>query len=211
MNYDIASHWFIVYSLFTTAFVVTTSLSSVMICKNTINNKSISIGLFTVVGIMISNGLSSMIGFSVCSFFARYNQLFKYIQLIGTSYLLYVGVKMMTSKIESDLFDRDYGLSYDKIDAIKNGFLYTFSDIYRTIIIVAIVSQFYKVASRWYEYLYLLSTIPIISFVVFSVLAFGCRFSRLWYVLKKYAESINKVIGFAIVILVATNIRNVLK
>ncbi len=203
-------NWFLVYIVTLFLFDVSPGVSFFITAKNTIKNKSLKLGFFTALGIATSDGVSAIIGFFFCSLLNTHQVAFRYAQLVGMSYLLYVGIKMMTTKKDEVLLEDVPNASSQALEAYKSGFLYTCSNFGIATVIISVISQFYGYISSWYGYLMLLVCVPVISFFTFALIACSCYWLRLWWLFGKYTGLIDKVCGFVIILLAITNVKSIL-
>ena len=210
MIIDITLHWFLVYILTLFLFDISPGVSFVITAKNTIKNKSLKLGLFTALGVASSDGVSALIGFFCCALLNKHHLLFQYAQMVGMSYLLYVGIKMMTTKQKEYTFEDAPSTSRDKLDAYKSGFLYTFSNIGVATVIITVISQFYQYVNSGSARFGLIMIVPVISFATFALIAFCCYFLKLWWLFGKKAYMMDRISGFIIIILATTNIKSIL-
>lgn len=202
--------WLLVYITTLFLFDLSPGVSFVLTAKNTIKNKSLKIGLFTALGVASSDGLTALIGFFFCTALNTHKMLFGYCQALGVCYLMYVGMKMFTSKTEKLSLEGGVSMSKQKWEAYKSGFLCTFSNIGIAVVIVSVMSQFYDNVSHWYGYFGLLIMVPVISFLSFASIACCCYFLKLWWLFSKYAGLLDKIAGVVIIILATTNIKEIL-
>lgn len=208
--YNLHFHWFFVYLMTLFLFDISPGVSFVITAKNTIKNKSLRIGLFTALGVACSDGLSAIIGFFCCSLLQKYQTVFQYAQMIGMSYLLCVGIRMMTSQKKEYSIDDGPSISKFSIDAFKNGFLYTFSNIGVATIIISVISQFYKYIDTTSGHFGLVMVVPVVSFFTFALIAGGCYFLKLWWLFGKKAYMMDRIAGFIIILLAITNVKSIL-
>ncbi len=206
----IISSWIVVYMITLFLFDISPGVSFVITAKNTIENKSLKMGLFTALGVATSDGISAIIGFFFCSVLNNYQTAFKYAQIVGMSYLLCVGIKMMTTKKKTCSLEDAPSTSKLALDAYKSGFLYTFSNFGIATVIISVISQFYGYVSSWYGYLGLLICVPFISFITFALIAFCCYFLKLWWLFSKNAALMDKIAGFVIILLAITNVKSII-
>ena len=207
---DILTNWFVIYVITLFLFDVSPGVSFVITAKNTIKNKSLKMGLLTAFGVATSDGISALIGFFFCSLLNMHPTAFKYAQMIGMSYLLYVGIKMMATQKETYTLEEAPSESRQAFDAYKSGFLYTFSNIGVATVIISVISQFYHYVQGWFGYVKLLTCVPLISFLTFGLIACCCYFLKLWWLFGKHAGLMDKIAGFIIIVLAVTNIRSIL-
>ena len=208
--YGLVFPWFITYFITLFLFDVSPGVSFVTTAKNTIKNKSLTIGVFTALGIATSDAISSVVGFFFCSALTKYDKAFKIIQLLGMVYLLFVGAKMFFSKAEELTMDKAT-LSKTKKDAYKSGFFYTASNFSIAIVITSVISQFYKYVNSWYGYTGLLITVPVVSFLTFFLIACCCYYLKIWKIFGKYGWVLDKIAGCVLVFLALCNVKDILK
>ena len=202
--------WILVYLITLFLFDISPGVSFVITAKNTINNKSLKMGLFTALGIATSDAMSAIIGFFFCSALNAHKTAFQYAQMLGMSYLLYVGIRMVATKKETQTFEDAPSTSKQIFDAYKSGFLYTFSNIGVATVIISIISQFYGYINGWHGYVGLLLCVPLISFFSSALVAFSCYFLKLWWLFSKHAGLMDKIAGFIIILLAITNVKAIL-
>lgn len=202
--------WFITYVITLFVFDVSPGVSFVMTAKNTIKNKSLAIGCFTALGVATSDALSAIIGFFFCSALEKYASVFKIAQLCGMAILFYIGANMLTAK-QKELSLEEVGLSVNKKEAYKSGFVVTVTNIGIATVIVSVISQFYKYIDSGIGYFILLITVPIVSFLTFCLIACGCYFLKLWKVFGKYAWLLDKIAGIVLIALAVLNVIEILK
>lgn len=210
MPSNIVLSWFSVYIVMLFLFRLLPSVSFLITAKNTIENKSLKIGIFTTLGIATSDCLFAIISFFLCFILSLNKIVFQYGQIIGMSYLLYFGIKTMLTKKETCSLSDVSGISRQITDAYKSGFLYTFSNLSDVIIIMSIISQFYNYANNWSLYLLLFFCVPVISFLTSMFISFSCYHFKLWWFFSGYSGMIERVVGFIIILLSITNIRSIL-
>jgi len=207
---NIVIPWFIVYITTLFLFDVSPGVSFVITAKNTIKNKSLMIGLFTALGVATSDCLSALIGFFCCALLDQYKLIFQYAQMVGMSYLLYVGIRMMTAKQKEYKLEDAPSTSKYKLDAFKSGFLYTFSNIGIATVIITVISQFYQYVDGNVARFGLVMVVPVISFLTFALIAVCCYFLKLWWLFGKKAYMMDRIAGFIIIILATTNMKAIL-
>ena len=200
--------WWVFYIITLFMFDISPGVSFVTVAKNTIKNKSLTIGLFTALGIATSDGISAIVGFFFCKTLNYYGKIFMYVQALGMCYLLYVGMKMMAAK--PTVMKLEGSLSKAKFEAFKTGFLYTFSNFGIATIIITVISQFYNHVGTWKGYAGLLATVPAVSFATFAMIACACYFLKLWWLFSKYSGALDKIAGFVIICLAGTNLKSIL-
>ena len=186
MNATILHHWYLTYILTLFSFNIVPGVSFIATIKNTIEQKSFKAGLCTAIGVATADFI-----------------------MIGMMYLLYIGVKIMTSK-RTSLADNKISTSSNLLEAYKSGFLYNFSNIGMITITIGIVSQYYKYVSHWYGYFNLILTIPLVSCSYFTCIAFLCYRFNLWKFFDKHVAIFDKVAGFIIIFLASTNMKSIL-
>ena len=191
------------------SFNIVPGVSFIATIKNTIEQKSFKAGLFTAMGIATADFVVAILGYFFCATLELHQTAFKYTRMVGMMYLLYIGVKIMTSK-RKNLATNNVSLSNGLFDAYKSGFLYNFSNIGMITITIGIVSQYYKYVSHWYGYFNLVLTIPIVSFSYFTCIAFLCNRFNLWKLFDKHVAIFDKVAGFVIILLASTNMKSIL-
>lgn len=208
--YNLHIPWFIVYIITLFLFDVSPGVSFIITAKNTIKNKSLRIGLFTALGVACSDGLSAIIGFFFCSLLQKHHTIFQYAQLLGMSYLLCIGIRMMTSAKKEYSIDDGPTMSKYSIEGFKSGFLYTFSNIGVATIIISVISQFYQYVNGGLAHFGLVMVVPFVSFFTFALISCGCYFLKLWWLFGKKAYLMDKIGGFVIILLAITNVKSIL-
>jgi len=201
--------WFVVYITILLLYNISPSVSFVITARNTVKNKSFKIGISTSLGAATANCLFAVIGFLFCYTLNKNKVMFQYYQILGMSYLLYTGIKMLTTKIETNFTKNTQLISIKTFEAYKDGFFYTSSNISIAITIISLISQFYHYIDRWYLHLIFLFCVPCISFLS-SIIVVCCYFLKLWWLYSKYATLIDKIVGFAIILLATTNVKSIL-
>ena len=206
---NLPHHWYIAYILTLFSFNLCPGVSFVATIKNTIENKSFKVGMFTAMGVATADLLAGVLGYFFCATLEMHKMAFKYARMIGMMYLLYIGIKMMSSKRKT-LSTSERSLSSSCLDAYKSGFLYNFSNIGMITITISVVSQYYKYITAWYGYVNLIITVPMVSFSYFTTIAFLCNYLNLWKFFEKRISIFDKVAGFVIILLASTNIKSIL-
>lgn len=201
--------WFFVYVTILLLYNVSPSVSFVITARNTVKSKSFKIGISTSLGVATANCLFAVIGFLFCYTLNKNKVMFQYYQILGMSYLLYTGIKMLTTKIETNFTKNTQLISIKTFEAYKDGFFYTSSSISIAITIISLISQFYHYIDRWYLHLIFLFCVPCISFLS-SIIVVCCYFLKLSWLYSKYATLIDKIVGFVIILLATTNVKSIL-
>ena len=209
MNATILHHWYLTYILTLFSFNIVPGVSFIATIKNTIEQKSFKAGLCTAIGVATADFIAAILGYFFCATLELHQTAFQYARMVGMMYLLYIGIKIMTSK-RTSLADNKISTSSNLLEAYKSGFLYNFSNIGMITITIGIVSQYYKYVSHWYGYFNLVLTIPIVSFSYFTCIAFLCYRFNLWKFFDKHVAIFDKVAGFIIIFLASTNMKSIL-
>ncbi len=209
MNATILHHWYLTYILTLFSFNIVPGVSFIATIKNTIEQKSFKAGLCTAIGVATADFIAAILGYFFCATLELHQTAFKYARMIGMMYLLYIGVKIMTSK-RKNLADSNISLTSGFLDAYKSGFLYNFSNIGMITITIGVISQYYKYVSHWYGYANLVLSVPLVSFTYFTCVAFLCNFLNLWKFFDKHVAIFDKIAGFVIILLASTNMKSIL-
>lgn len=192
-------HWLLTYSLFLIVFCFA-SLINIFNLQRTINCKqSCFMSLAFSIGILIL----AMFSLCCCALLQKHKEIFNYSQMIGTAYLLYTGASIMTQdKVQAK------NINNDKQN--KNFYNIVVETTFNTkiaMVIIAIITQFYKNISHWHVLLLSLFSTLAIGFLIHFVAIFGKKY------LQKYKKNINfiyKLLGFAIIILSVSSIKNII-
>lgn len=201
--------WFITYFITLFIFDISPGVTFVMTCKNTIKNRSFLMGIFTALGAATSDGISSIIGFFFCQVLEKYNTSFKILQICGMMILFYFAIKMIISKPKEFSLDEVNG-SNQKKNAYKSGFIITFLNFGIATVIVSVISQFYQYVNSSIGYVFLLVSVPILSFLSFTIVAFLVYFCKLWKVFGKYIWLVDKIGGIVLLYFGIMNVINIL-
>ncbi len=121
---------------------------------------------------------------------------FTLIKYIGAIYLIYLGYKAYTSKVESYEFDRDNISKKDKLTSFMSGFMIGISNPKVIIFFMALFPQFINIeTSLLTQYLIFVITFIVIELMFSLTYAyFGNRFSG-WFLEKGRAKFFNKITG----------------
>lgn len=202
--------WFITYFITLFIFDISPGVTFVMTCKNTIKNKSFLMGVFTALGAATSDGISAIIGFFFCQVLEKYDNIFKIAQICGMMVLFYFATKMIISK-PKEFSLKDVNESNKKKDAYKSGFIITFLNFGIATVIISVISQFYQYVSTSIGYVFLLVSVPVLSFLSFTIVAFCVYFCKLWKLFGKYIWLVDKIGGVVLLYFGIMNLISILK
>ena len=192
-------HWLLTYSLFLIVFCFA-SLINIFNLQRTINCKQLCfMSLAFSIGILIL----AMFSLCCCALLQKHKEIFNYSQMIGIAYLMYTGVSIMTR-------DQDQQKQINKNKRSEKFYSIVIDATFNIKIamaIVAIMTQFYKNISHWRILLLSLFSTLAIGFLIHFVAILGIKY------LQKYKKNINfiyKLLGFAIIILSVSSIKNII-
>ena len=189
--------WLLTYSLFLAVFCFSSVINTYDL-RNTANYKqSCFISLAFSIGVLIL----AILSLCCCAILQKHGGIFNYSQMIGIAYLLYTGVSIMTQeKVQrKPINDNRQSKNVYKI------VIETICDVKIAMVIISIMTQFYKNISHWY--------ILLLSLFITLAIGFLMHFTAILMAkyLQKYEKNINfiyKLLGFVIIILSVSNIKN---
>lgn len=203
------NYWYLTYiALLIITFIIPNKLF-ITTAKNVIVNKSIKYGIYFSLGIALFFLCLSIATFLFCLLIRIKPTYFMFIQLLCLCYLCYVGITIMTQKNNISLNDH-YKLSSSVKDCFIDGFFYSFANLNQPIIITFIVCIFCNYLNKWYDFLFIIFTIPIICIISYIFIAISSKKLLNNQILKKIL-SIYNIFGFIFILLLTLNVTTILK
>ena len=143
-------------------FDIAPGISFIAVAKNTIKSKSYKTGIFTALGVAISDLLSGILAFIGFGLILTLNkELFFYIRIISFVYIIYLAISLINTKSNIINNKEIQNIKYQKnqiitnINAIKTGFILTFLNTSVILSIGSIIFQFIKVEYSLYYKIFL--------------------------------------------------------
>lgn len=195
-------------------FDIAPGMSFAIVAKNTMS-QTLKIGLITALGVAISDGLSAILAMlGIGTMLSLNPKLMLHLEWLSIFALLYYSVKMIisdkTENAEDSIKTTQDKTKTPQMQALSDGFLYTFLNPAVIISIASILTQYNTITTTLpLKSLWTIS-VPIVSFFSFSLIAVVFNFKPLRPFIRKNEKYITKISGFCIFFLILSRASSIL-
>ena len=160
-------NWIISYALTILSILFLFKKITIGIATNTLQNNSVKTCIFSILGVVLHYLLITLISFLFCKIANPLT--LQYMQYIAISYIVYIGISIMTKKQEN-ISLKEEAPSYPNIfDTKKHIFFYSISNYKISLVLFSIVIQYYQYSKTLLD-VFILLLLPVI--ITFTAILF---------------------------------------
>lgn len=168
-------------------------------------------GIFSALGFCSFNFITSIFGLFLCLLLGKNATILMYFQILCIGYVLYAGIKQMTQK-SNLIIGNILTPPKNYINAFYSSLSYSMSRYELSLLLIAIVAQFYENANSIVDILFLITSIFVLQYIVSFIIILMCNCGKIVnFLTQNYCHNITRVAGFMLILLSSVNVKQILK